>query len=240
MEYWKKVKDNENYKISSLGRVRKLVNNEWVDVKPTFGATDYTGAGYLNFTLNGKTARVHRMVAQAFIDNPLQKREVDHIDGDRFNNYVENLRWATRAENAKNAAERGSFKGFKSEDAEINFLTRSTLLISGYKIIQIAKMLKTDRSKISKMFNYDKEAKNKLFSARLFGFLFGDLMEKTKEKYHHQSMINPKGGHARKLSDENILEILKSRKTDKQLAEKYNVTWQTIHRHRKINRESSE
>ena len=49
-----------------------------------------------------QTLLVHKLVAEAFIPNPQNKRCVDHIDGDAFNNRLENLRWATHAENQAN------------------------------------------------------------------------------------------------------------------------------------------
>ena len=49
-----------------------------------------------------KNAKVHRLIAEAFIQNPHAKREVDHKDGNKQNNSVENLRWATRSENCSN------------------------------------------------------------------------------------------------------------------------------------------
>ena len=58
--------------------------------------------GYIYCKLNGKNYRKHRIIALQFIPNPENKPEVDHIDGDRKNNRIENLRWATRSENNSN------------------------------------------------------------------------------------------------------------------------------------------
>ena len=53
-----------------------------------------------------KNYRIHRLVALVYLENPDKKKEVDHIDGDTFNNQLENLEWITRSENQKRAIER--------------------------------------------------------------------------------------------------------------------------------------
>ena len=62
------------------------------------------GYAVVNLTFKGKQKvyRVHRLIAETFIENPDNKREVDHIDGNRANNQVTNLRWVTGTENCNN------------------------------------------------------------------------------------------------------------------------------------------
>ena len=67
-------------------------------------ATD-RGNGYLTVYIEGKNRYLHRIIAQAFIPNPENKSEVNHIDGNRSNDCVENLEWVSRLENAKHAKE---------------------------------------------------------------------------------------------------------------------------------------
>jgi len=54
------------------------------------------------------TKAIHRLVAEVHIPNPLNKPEVDHIDGDRKNNHVSNLRWVTKSENNQHAYNLGN------------------------------------------------------------------------------------------------------------------------------------
>lgn len=101
-ELWKEsiVK---GYSISNLGRIRNDKTKHII--KP-----DKEEKGYcrLSIKINGvkKHYAVHRLVALAFIPNPLNKSQVDHIDNDKSNNKVSNLRWVSNQENTQARWER--------------------------------------------------------------------------------------------------------------------------------------
>lgn len=88
-----------NYWVSNFGQVR---NSKWVLLSPVGTGN---GRRYLCVDLccNGKIKRclVHRLVASAFLSNPLNLPEVNHIDGNAFNNRVDNLEWVSKSQNQR-------------------------------------------------------------------------------------------------------------------------------------------
>lgn len=114
MENWKAIAGyEEHYQVSNLGRVKSLPR-EWVW---GYGAIRRRGElilspgrksdGYLSINLvrNGicKNVIIHRLVAKAFLPNPENKREVNHKNGNKGDNRLENLEWCTREENQQHA-----------------------------------------------------------------------------------------------------------------------------------------
>lgn len=96
-EEWKKIKGFENYSISNLGNVKNK-NNELMtpQVSPT---GYYTILLYKNKKPYNKC--MHRLVAENFINNPENKKIVNHKDLNKLNNNVNNLEWCTMKENSQ-------------------------------------------------------------------------------------------------------------------------------------------
>ena len=111
MEIWKDIQGYEGlYKISSLGRVKSTSPGlKFVKGSPSemILKQSLSSSGYLHVQLyknhTASTVLVHKLVALAFLDNPENKPEVNHIDSDRTNNKVSNLEWATKSENMKHS-----------------------------------------------------------------------------------------------------------------------------------------
>lgn len=119
-EEWRDVVGYEGlYQVSNLGRVKGVArkvnrNGHMVSVPERFLTQNDNTNGYLRVRLsNGnhvKQAFVHRLVAEAFVDNPKGYKFIDHLDSDRHNNKPDNLVWCTQSDNIAAAYSSGRRK----------------------------------------------------------------------------------------------------------------------------------
>ena len=164
-ETWKPIKGYEDYyEVSSLGRFRslpKIVGGRW-------GKCQYKGKvvktvenpshgyGQVSLVGNGKktTHRAHRLIAEAFIDNPDNKPYVNHIDCNKMNNCVDNLEWVTAKENTAHLHKLGRSNPRRGEDCPQSKLDTGDVYGIRYAIecgarnFEIAKMYSVSQSTI--------------------------------------------------------------------------------------------
>ena len=101
-EVWREIPGYDgDYFASDKGRILSLCRNEPRILKPFICSNEGNRTGYYYVEIRGQKQRVHRLVALAFLENPEDKPVVHHIDGNPLNNTLENLAYATYAENAQ-------------------------------------------------------------------------------------------------------------------------------------------
>ena len=117
-EVWKDIEGYEGlYQVSTCGNIKSLAksrkngNGRYYIQKEKLLKQSFTTTGYKKVELykdgKRKSFKVHRLVAIAFIPNPDNKPEVNHIDGNKINNNIDNLEWVTSSENSIHAYETG-------------------------------------------------------------------------------------------------------------------------------------
>jgi hypothetical protein len=95
-EEFRNIEGFDDYMVSNFGNVKNDKKNKKLK--------QHDSHGYRRVCLNGKKYSVHRLVALAFIENPLNKLFIDHVNNDRSDNRVENLRYVTNQENSFNSS----------------------------------------------------------------------------------------------------------------------------------------
>ena len=147
MEIWKDIKGYEGkYQVSSIGRVQSL---DRIIIGKNGGKYFHNGKvlspetdkdGYKRLSLCKKHKTVHRLVAEAFIDNPLNKKEVNHKNCIKSDNRIENLEWSTRKENLQHSYDNGLKRqgensgASKLKEADIKYIRENYPKLSQQKL----------------------------------------------------------------------------------------------------------
>lgn len=108
-ERWSIIKDHPDYRISTKGRFQSKKRGAWKDM-----STTPDGGGYLQAFMceNGKpfVRKVHKLMQDAFFDPDPERPEINHKNGNKQDNRLENLEQCTRLENMRHACETGLFE----------------------------------------------------------------------------------------------------------------------------------
>ena len=158
-EIWKDIKEYKGrYQISTLGKVKSVTRNISDSIDRNYLLTgrilktSNDGHNYrcicLDNKKNRKTYKIHRLVAQAFIDNPEKKKEVNHKNGIKNDNRVINLEWCSRSENIQHAMQIGLKNDKGENNSKAKLTEREAVMI---KLIYKTNLYST--RKLGKIFN---------------------------------------------------------------------------------------
>ena len=143
----KRINGYEDYLVTIFGDVYSLKSNKWLKQ-----FNNGYGYSFTNLCKNGKekTKYVHRLVAKTFIPNQDNKPQVNHKDGNKQNNCIDNLEWVTHSENMKHAFKIGleSNQGIKNGNSKLtenDVLTIHGLCLSEMKQKEIGILFNASR-----------------------------------------------------------------------------------------------
>lgn len=125
-EVWKTITDYPDYEVSNKGSVRSYKNNYRVIMRGFKCRKGYPKVYLTNYGTKGKSIFAHRLVALEFIDNPHNYPQVNHINGIKTDNRVENLEWCDNTHNQREAWRLGLIKNETRQGAN-NGMTKLTV-----------------------------------------------------------------------------------------------------------------
>ena len=135
-EVWKEIplyltSNRPNYYVSSLGRYKN--KERIINVKYS--------SGYKRVRIGDVKYLLHRLVAFTFIPNPENKEQVNHIDGNKINNSVENLEWVTNQENQIHKVKTGLYKGTHKiiqYDQNMNIISKFNSIVEASRLLGVS------------------------------------------------------------------------------------------------------
>ena len=138
LEIWRDIKNYEGiYEVSNLGRIKSISRNGTIKENRILKPNKVMGYSQVGLQKYGtrKYKKIHRLVAEAFIPNPENKKEVNHKDGIKTNNVLSNLEWCTRSENIIHAFDHNLAKSGEDHPNAIH---------SNAEVAEICKYIKYD------------------------------------------------------------------------------------------------
>lgn len=154
----KEISGFERYLVNSVGQIYDTKNKknicQWID-----------NVGYYQCNLYDKDGkkyykRVHRIVAETFIPNPNNYQQVNHINGNKRNNSIDNLEWTTNSKNTQHGYDNNLYK-FKSRSYPINVYDKNGIYLTTYKSIRsLCKDLKLNRKTVTSILKHEKITNN--------------------------------------------------------------------------------
>lgn len=163
-ELWKPLLEYKGIEVSSIGRIKKAANKRRKERILTEFPKDRDGYCRCSVQkLDGTwtSQPVHRLVAKAFIENPENKSSVNHIDGNRTNNRVENLEWVTPRENVIHSfkyGERRACKQIPKRTILTDFqISQIDTLRSLYTVNQMAKLFNIEYQSLKNIIHKKKQ-----------------------------------------------------------------------------------
>ena len=107
-EIWKRIENYPDYFVSNFGRIKSYRWGKRTSILiPMRTPEGYVAIYFYKDGCKRKSIKIHRLVAKVFIPNPENKRCVNHKDGNKSNNHIENLEWMTKSEDLKHAYKTG-------------------------------------------------------------------------------------------------------------------------------------
>ena len=164
-ELWKRHPKYSNYIISNQGRVKHLTyvntNNKTIKERLLCGSLHNDGYIFVSICLGNsqyKQIPKHRLVAETWIENPNNKPEINHKDGNKQNNSIDNLEWCTSSENQQHAVDNmlqpitvSTYKGKLSKEQRDEIINRYN--IENISKRQLAKEYEVSHTTINDLLN---------------------------------------------------------------------------------------
>ena len=104
---WRRIKGFSNFEVSNEGHVRNATTGVVYSEKARSKTSQYIYVCIKPDCGKRKNVNIHRLVAETFLEKPLNKTQVNHIDGNKKNNRADNLEWVTASENSLHAYRKG-------------------------------------------------------------------------------------------------------------------------------------